>query len=255
MKPKDDKQNIFILSASFISQTFRTREPVVFFPEHGQIYSAWSIFSNSLDQLNTGFASNGFMLSLESNYSFNGRFSLKGMALLNTNTVNRLPLFTNLNDHLKKTISIDITDQKFLSLTENPWVTNGLLVGPAYTITFNKLKWDLYGTGGLSVIYLPAPQFIYQNPSNNWVYINRNTKPWFFTYALNAGSTLRYPVSERFDLQVGFNIFNSKATQRFEEVKITTTQTGTVIQQLNSGKATVPINIISTSVGLVYYLK
>ena len=119
---------------------------------------------NSLDQLNTGFASNGFMLSLESNYSFNGRFSLKGMALLNTNTVNRLPLFTNLNDHLKKTISIDITDQKFLSLTENPWVTNGLLVGPAYTITFNKLKWDLYGTGGF-ISYLSACTSIYLSES------------------------------------------------------------------------------------------
>jgi hypothetical protein len=207
------------------------------------------------NNLNAGFAQNGFVLSLESNYALNENLSLKGSVLLNTNNINRLPLWTNLNNRMNRLFPVEVKDQEFISLTVNPWVTNSVLIGPDYTFIFNNLKLDFYVIGGLSVIYLPQSKLIYQNPTNNWTYINRNINSKDYNYGFSTGTSLRYPVSERFDFRIGFSYFYTKCIESFEEVRITKTESTTVLEQLSSGNSSVPVSTISASVGLVYYLK
>lgn len=221
----------------------------------GKSIALGAFSENPINNLNAGFAQNGFVLSLESNYSLNEKLSLKGSVLLNTNNVNRLPLWTNLNNRMNRLFPVEVKDQEFISLTVNPWVTNSVFIGPDYTFIFNNLKLDFYAIGGLSVIYLPQTKLIYQNPANNWTYISRNTNSIDYNYGFSTGTSLRYPISERFDLRFGLSYFYTKCMESFEEVRITKTESTTVLQQLSSGSSSVPVNIISASVGLVYYLK
>lgn len=221
----------------------------------GKTFPQGAFAENPLNSLNTGFAQNGFALSLESNYAINDNLSMKGTVLLNTNTINRLPLWTNLNNRMNRFFPVETKDQEFISLTVNPWVANSVLVGPDYAFIFNNLKLSFYATGGLSMVYLPQTKLIYQNPANNWMYINQNTNSVDFNLGFSTGASLRYPVSERFDFCLGFNYFNTKCTENFEELKITKAQSTTTTEQLNTGKSSVPVSVISATLGLVYYLK
>lgn len=207
------------------------------------------------NNLDVGFAQNGFALSLESNYAIDDKFSLKGAVLLNSNNINRAPLWTNLYNRMNRFFPVEVKNNEFISLNVNPWVTNSLLTGPNYTFTFNNLKWDLYALGGLSVIYLPQSKLIYQNPANNWTYIHRNTNSKDYNFGFSTGTSLRYPVSERFDFRFGVSYFYTKCNESFEEVRITKTESTTVLEQLSSGSSSVPVSVISASIGIVYYLK
>jgi hypothetical protein len=236
-------------------ELFGQDTPWYFSLNMGKSWPIGAFSQNSTNELNTGFAQTGFSLSLESNYAVNDNFAFKGLVLLNTHSLNRLPLWNVLNQELNRTLASQTINPKFLSLNVNPWESNSLLFGPVYTFLVKNLKWDFYATGGLSLIYLPQPKLIYEDPLNTWIYINRNTTKRSYSYGFNAGSSVRFPISEKFDFRVAFNYFHAKAIQKFEEVKITTTQSSTTIQQLNTGKATVPIDALSATLGLVYYLK
>ncbi len=221
----------------------------------GRSLALGAFSENSLNNLNTGYAQNGFTLSLETNYALDENLSLKGTVFLNTNNINRLPLWSNLNNRMNRLFPVEIKDQQFISLTVNPWVTNSVLVGPDYAFIFDNSKLDFYALAGLSVIYLPQSKLLYQNPANNWVYMNRNSNSRDFNYGISTGTSLRYPISEKFDFRIGLNYFFTRGTQKFEEVKITKEETTIVLEQLNTGKSSVPVSIISASIGLVYYLK
>lgn len=217
---------------------------------------AMGAFSETpLNNLNAGFAQNGFVLTLESNYAIDDNFSLKGTVLLNSNNINREPLWTNLYNRMNRFFPVEVKNTEFISLSVDPWLTNSVLAGPDYTFTFNNIKLDFYALGGLSVIYLPQSKLIYQNPANNWIYIHRNTNSKDYNYGFSTGTSLRYPVSERFDFRFGVSYFYTKCTENFEEVRITKSESTTVLEQLSSGSSTVPLSIVSASVGLVYYLK
>lgn len=242
---------VIILSLSALGQDSKW----YFSLNMGKSIAMGTFAESPLNNLNAGFAQNGFVLSLESNYAVNENFSLKGTVLLNSNNINKLPLWTNLNNKMNRLFPVEVKNQELVSLSVNPWVTNSLLIGPDYTFFLNNIKLDFYALGGLSVIYLPQSNLVYQNPSNNWTYINRNTNSRDYNLGFCTGTSLRYPISERFDLRVGFNYFYTKCTEKFEEVKITKTESTTVVEQLSSSNSSVPISTISASVGLVYYLK
>jgi len=201
------------------------------------------------------FAQNGFSLSLESNYLINNNFSFKGMALLNTNPVKRLPLWNRLVTRMNEHFPIDIQDRQFLSMTVNPWLTNSLMVGPVYTFILGNAKLDFHALGGLTVVYLPRPTFTYQNPANNWIYVRHGLNSTDFSYGLLAGTALRLPMSERFDFRISVNYFQSHSIGRYEELRITKDASSTVTEQVFTGESSVPIKLIDATLGFVYYLR
>ena len=212
-------------------------------------------FANkSATDLKSGYAQKGFSLSLDANYSLSNKVTLKGMAFLNNNPVNRLGVYNQLVNRMKQYFTIDDADQQFLSMTVNPWVWNGILIGPVYTINFTKLSWDFQVLGGLNVTYLPQQKLLYENPANNWIFLHHNLNTIDSSYGLLAGTAFRFPVSDKVFLRLGIDYYNSRASVRYEEIKITKEGAVTHIDQLKEGTSVVPIENISGTIGLVYYL-
>ena len=250
------RKNILLLFFTVLSFSLRGQESKWFFSLNmGETLPLGAFAEDQSAELNEGFAGNGFSLSLESNYAINYSFGLKGITLLNTNSVNRLPLWTKLVDRMNQHFPIETEDQEFLSMTINPWLNNSIMAGPEYTFTFKNIKLDFYALGGFNVVHLPRATFTYQNPGNNWIYVHHGLNSTDFSYGLMAGTALRIPMSERFDFSISVNYFQSHASGRYEELRITDNGSSFVTEQLLTGSTSVPIKLVSASLGFVYNLR
>lgn len=221
----------------------------------GKSFPAGSYMKTDIDNPDAGFAKKGFVLLLDATYPVNQHWGLKGMALLNTNPLDRNWLGTKLEERMKEVpITVIDEDREHLSMRVNSWTMNALLAGPVFTISFDRIFWDFQVLGGLNVGYLPQQKLLYGNPDNNWFYLDRNTSTTSFSYGLQAGSAVRFPVSERLNLRVGVDYYQSQARVPFEQIRVTRIGETVTTENLGMGSSTVPIQLFSGSVGFVYYL-
>ncbi len=218
---------------------------------------SWPVgeFANkSATDLGSGYSQKGFALSLDGSYALSNKVFLKGMALLNNNQVDKLGMFNQLVDRMQQYFTIETADQEFLSLSVNSWVWNGVLAGIVYTVPIGKAFWDFQVLGGLNITYLPQQKLLYQNPANNWLYLHQNLNSVSFSYGLLGGTAFRFPVANRIYFRVGVDYYNSRATTKYEEIKVTNEGAVAHTDQLSKGSTIVPIENISGTVGFVYYL-
>jgi hypothetical protein len=208
-----------------------------------------------IDNKESGYAKNGFTLLLDATYPVSNHWGLKGMALVNTNPVDRNWLGTKLETRMNAVpISVADADREFLSLKVNSWMWNALLAGPVFTLNFDRVFWDLQVLGGMNVAYLPQQKLQYEKPSNNWYYLDRNTSTTNVSYGLSAGTAFRFPVTDRINLRVGVDYYRSNAKVQYEQVRVTNQGATTLTEKLGSGSANIPIEMISGTIGFVYYL-
>jgi hypothetical protein len=245
---------ISLLCLLLFSNVFGQSDSLYFSLNLGGSFPVGEFAQKTATDLHSGYAQKGFSLSLDAYYPISDKFSLKGTALLNNNPVNRLGMYNQLVDRMTQFFPIVTQDQEFLSMTVNPWVWNGLLVGPVYTITFEKIFWDFQVLGGLNVTYLPQQKLIYENPANNWLYLHHNLNSISFSYGLLGGTAVRFPVSDKVYLRLGIDYYNTRASVRYEEIKVTNQGSTVNIDQLKKGTSIVPIQNISGTIGFVYYL-
>ena len=128
------------------------------------------------------------------------------------------------------------------------------MIGPVYTFNFDKVFWDFQLLGGMNVTYLPQQKMLFEKPANNWYYLDRNTTSSSVSYGLMAGTSFRFPISERVNLKVGLDYFQSKGQIRYEQFKVTKTGETQTVQIFNTGSYSIPIKMISGTIGFVYYL-
>lgn len=208
-----------------------------------------------IDNQESGYARNGFTLILDATYPVSDHVGLKGMALMNTNPVDRSWLGTKLETRMNAVpILVADEDREFLSLRVNSWMWNALLAGPVYTINFDRIFWDFQLLGGMNVAYLPQPKLKYEKPANNWLYLDRNTTTTNVSYGLLAGTAFRFPVTNRFNLRVGVDYYRSQANVKYEQIRVSKQGETILTENLGKGSSTVPIEMISATVGFVYYL-
>jgi len=204
----------------------------------------------------SGYAQNGFALIMDATYPVSDHWGLKGMALMNTNPVDRNGLGTKLETRMQAFYPVIAeTDRPYLSLIVNSWMWNAVLAGPVYTINFDRIFWDFQVLGGMNVTYLPQQKLLYEKPANSWLYLDRNTSTINVSYGLLAGTAVRFPVTNRINLRVGVDYYHSQASVPYEQIRVTklgTTEQTT--EKLGSGSATVPIDMLSATIGFVYYL-
>ncbi|HEY3388919.1 MAG TPA: hypothetical protein VGK38_05065 [Prolixibacteraceae bacterium] len=203
----------------------------------------------------SGFAKNGFALLLDATYPVSEHWGLKGMALMSTNPVDRNWLGTKLETRMQAFYPvIEDADRQFLSLRANSWMWNALLAGPVYTISFERIYWDFQVLGGMNVAYLPQQKLLYEKPANNWFYLDRNTSTTNVSYGFLAGTAFRFPVTDRLNLRVGVDYYHSQAKIQYEQIRVSKQGATVVTENLGSGSNVTPIEMISGSVGFVYYL-
>jgi hypothetical protein len=243
-----------LLCLALSSNLFAQSDNWYFSLNLGGSWALGKFSENTPSDPRAGFAGRGFNLSLDANYPVSDNLALKGMVFLNNNPINRYWQLTQLVNQATQFIPISTQDQRYLSMTVNPWVYNGLLAGPVYTITFSKFLWDFQALVGMNVAYLPQQKLLYQNPSNNWLYIHHNLNTVNVSYGLLAGTAVRFPISDKIYLRLGIDYYNSRASLKYENIRVTQDGTITNIDHLNTGKYTVPIQNISSTIGFVYYL-
>ena len=203
----------------------------------------------------SGYAKNGFTLILDATYPVSDHWGLKGMALMNTNPVDRDGMGTKLETRMNAIpITVAEADREFLSMRVNSWMWNALLAGPVYTISFDRIYWDFQLLGGLNVAYLPQQKMLYEKPANNWFYLDRNTSTTSVSYGLLAGTAFRFPVTDRFNLRVGVDYYRSKANVPYEQIRVSKQGETVNTENLGKGTAANPIEMISATIGFVYYL-
>ncbi len=211
--------------------------------------------NTDIDNMESGYAKNGFALLLDATYPVSSHWGFKGMAMMNTNPVDRNWLGTKLESRMQAFYPvIEEADREFLSLRANSWMWNALLAGPVYTINFDRVYWDFQVLGGMNVAYLPQQKLLYEKPANNWFYLDRNTSTINVSYGLMAGTALRFPVTERINLRVGIDYYRSNAKVQYEQIRVTKQETTIVTEKLGNGSSDIPIEMISGTIGFVYYL-
>jgi hypothetical protein len=203
----------------------------------------------------SGFAKKGFALKLDATYPISSHWGLKGMVFLSTNPVDRGGLGTKLENRMNsKQIAVADADRQYLSLGANSWMWNGLLAGPVYTISFDRIFWDFQVLAGLNVAYLPQQKMRYENPANNWMYLDKNTTTTNASYGYQVGTDFRFPVTPRVNLKIGVDYYRSLARVNYEQVKLTKQGATILTEVLGSGNSIVPIEIFTATIGFVYYL-
>ena len=211
--------------------------------------------NTDIDNKESGYAKNGFTLLLDATYPVSNHWGFKGMAMMNTNPVDRNWLGTKLETRMQAFYPvIEEADREFLSLRANSWMWNALLAGPVYTINFDRVYWDFQVLGGMNVAYLPQQKLLYEKPANNWFYLDKNTSTINVSYGLLAGTALRFPVTERINLRVGIDYYRSNAKVQYEQIRVSKQETTILTEKLGNGSADVPIEMISGTIGFVYYL-
>ena len=160
----------------------------------------------------------------------------------------------NLATRMAPYLTVAGAESEWLSMRTNNWLWNSLMVGPVYTINLDKFSWDLQCLGGMNVTYLPQQKMLFQNPANNWFYLDRNTTASSVSYGLSAGTAFRFPLSDRVNLKIGVDYFQSSATVKYEQIKVTSVNQSQTVQTYNSGTYSVPIKTITGTIGFVYYL-
>ena len=222
----------------------------------GGSWPTGTFLKTNTDNQESGYAKNGFALLLDATYPISDHWGLKGTAFMSTNPIDRNGLGTKLEGRMNAAyILVPDADRGYLSLKVNSWMWNAVLAGPVYTINFDRIFWDFQVLGGMNVTYLPQQKLLYEKPSNNWLYLDRNTSTINVSYGLLAGTAVRFPVTDRINLRVGVDYYRSQASVPYEQIRVTklgTTEQTT--EKLGSGSATVPIEMLSATIGFVYYL-
>ena len=208
----------------------------------------------NIDDQESGYAKSGFTLVLDATYPLSDHWGLRGSALVNTSTVDRNWLGTKLETRMTPYVTVPEADRPYLSMRTNAWLWNSLMIGPVYSFNFDKVFWDFQLLGGMNVTYLPQQKMLFEKPANNWFYLDRNTTSSSVSYGLMAGTSLRFPISDRVNLKVGFDYFQSKAQIKYEQFKVTKTGDTQTVQIFNTGSYSIPIKMISGTIGFVYYL-
>jgi len=104
------------------------------------------------------------------------------------------------------------------------------------------------------VTYLPQQKLQYNNPSNLWFYLDQNSNSTDVSWGVLAGSAFRFPVSTRLNLKVGLNYFRSAANLKYEQVQVAEQASPVMSQTLGSGSNSISIQMVTGSIGFVYYL-
>jgi hypothetical protein len=209
----------------------------------------------NIDKASSGYARNGFSLLLDAVYPLSDHWGMKGMALISTNPVDRNWMGTKLEMRMKAIpVSFAETDREFLSLRVNAWMFNALLAGPVYSVNFDRIFWDFHLLGGMNICYLPQQKILFEKPANNWYYLDRNTTTTFVSSGVLVGTALRFPMSDRFNLRVGADYLHSKATIKYEQIRVSKQGETVLTEKLGNGSASIPIGMITYTVGFVYYL-
>ena len=200
----------------------------------------------------SGFAQKGFSLLLDATYPLTSNWGLKGLVLINTNSMDNNKLENML---LKRVPTLPETpNPNYFSATANPWMSNALLGGPVYTSNFGRAYLDFQILGGVNVTYLPQQKLQYNNPSNQWYYLDQNKNSTDVSWGVLAGSAFRFPVSPRLNLKVGVNYFRSNATIQYQQIQYSELASPVMTQTLGSGSNAIPIQMFTGTIGFVYYL-
>jgi hypothetical protein len=212
-------------------------------------------FSNTaVNDQKSGYSKNGFTLILDATYPLNEHWGLKAMTLLNSNPIDENGLGTKLEKRMNTYFTVSDAEREFLSLSVNSWMWNALLAGPEYSISFNRFFWDFHLLGGMNVTYLPQQKLRYENPGNNWYYLDSNTTTTDVSHGILTGTAFRFPVSDRINLKVGVDYYWSRARIKYHQIKVTKQGETFLTEQLGSGSDIIPLKMISGTIGFVYYL-
>ncbi len=201
-----------------------------------------------------GFAKRGFALNLDATYPLNANWGLKGMVMLNSNPVDRNGMGTLMAGRMKKQVPFTEAERPDLTLTVNAWMSNSIIVGPVYTINFDRFAWDFEIMTGMHVAYLPNQTLLFSNPSNTWDYQQNNTNPVHISLDILAGTAVRFPVADKIQLKMALDYQKSRVKNSYQEIRINHVGTNYAVDNLGTGSNSVPQDVIIGTVGFVFYL-
>lgn len=220
----------------------------------GGCWPAGSFANANPANADAGFAQRGFTLNLDATYPFSENWGIKGMVMLNSNPINRNGMGTMMETRMKKQVPFAETERDNLLLTVNPWLSNSVVVGPVFTVNFDKFSWDIVAMTGLNITYLPNQNLLFSPPDKNWQYLQRNTNTVSLSLDLLVGTAVRVKITDKVQLKLATDYQHSRATNKYEELKSTKANNIITIENLGSGSDLVRKQVVIGTVGFVYYL-
>ena len=248
---------LFILVSLSISSIAQTDNWYFSFSMGGAWPTSTFGQTNSSDK-SSGYAQKGFSILLDATYPFSDHWGLKGLALINTNTIDNNAMEKMLISRIPSAISSPQSNK--FSFASNPWMWNAFVFGPVYTLDLGRIYLDLQLLGGMNLTYLPQQKLLYNpfkddltNPQR-WYYTDNNTTSTTVSFGILGGTALRFPISERLNLKLGVDYFLSSARVKYQQTRISQQAESVLTEVLGSGNNLIPIRMFSGTIGFVYYL-
>ncbi len=219
----------------------------------GGCWPTGTFAGNNPAKTDAGFATRGFALNLDATYPLGTNWGLKGMVMLNNNSVDRNGLGTMMESRMKKLVPFSETERDNLTLTVNSWMSNSIVFGPVFSLNFDKLSWDFQVMAGMNITYLPDQKLLFKPSAGTWEYLQHNTNSTNVSLDLLAGTALRFKVNEKVQLKMALDYQHSSPKNSYEELKTTNLNSTTTVDKLAGGSTHVTKQVVIGSVGFVYY--
>lgn len=201
-----------------------------------------------------GFATRGFAFNLDATYPLSSHWGIKGLVMLTSNPVDRNGMGTLMESRMKKQVSFSEAERNYLTLSVNSWMSNSILLGPVYSLNFDKFAIDLQVMAGMHVAYLPNQNLLFSNTNNDWDYQQRNTNPLNISLDLLAGSAVRFPITDKIHLKVAVDYQTTRIKNNYEELRMNYLGTSYSVDHLGTGSNNVTKDVLTGTVGFVFYL-
>ena len=219
----------------------------------GPIFPLGNFSSVNNNTLSAGYSESGFNLAIDADYFLHNRFALSAKLLFGTTTIDADAFSIRLNNELSDYMNLKNEENK-VNYDINYWQWSSPMIGAKYNypILINKTYVEIGAYTGVNFTQIPDQNLSYLDSENKREIISQNDTDKDISVPLSFTCGIRFKIREKMQVRINADYFYTKANY----THVNYIKGGNVTQrdEISKEQFSVPIQTISTSVGLIYTL-
>jgi len=219
----------------------------------GPVFPLGNFRSMNNNSLSAGYSESGFNLAIDADYFLHNRLALSAKLILGTTTIDADAFSTRLDNELAGFMNLK-NDKNKVNYDINYWQWSSPMIGAKYNypITINKTYVEIGAYTGVNFTQIPDQNLSYLDSENSREIISQNDTDKDISVPLSVTCGVRFKIKEKLQLRINADYFYTKAN--YTHVNFIKGSDANQREEISKEQFSVPIQAISTSVGLIYTL-
>jgi len=219
----------------------------------GPVFPLGNFSSTDNNSLSAGYSETGFNLAIDADYFLHNRFALSAKLYLGTTTINVDAFSSRLNSELASYMDLKNSENK-VNYDINYWQWSSPLIGGKYNypIVINDTYIEIGAYTGVNFTQIPDQTLSYWDSEKSRDIISQNDKDKDISIPLSITCGIRFKIKEKMQLRINADYFYTKAN--YPHVNYIKGGNVNERDEISKEVFSVPIQTISTSIGLIYNL-